>query len=251
MWEEMSAIDATLERGLLKQSDIKKKAELQRFLSTHCRIRHYMFCIKKCDDPECTFHGPPRLPKDVFDDLKFLPDPVPAGERYVPFDTLYGTETTEQHRPSLTHKEKTGHGMPFDPKKQTALNVGLLIMCEECDKWRLLHKKKDRLRQNDRIKLEQCLETISYTCGSKLTEVIRDDDDDTASPLDDIYVRENLTCNSNVELPYYSAGYDPICIYCASEDELLILSGMYPYCQNCKDNGKRGEKRRATFTAKD
>ena len=42
------------------------------------------------------------MPKDHFDKLAYLPDPVPGQEgHYRSFEDLYGTSTTEEHRPSL------------------------------------------------------------------------------------------------------------------------------------------------------
>lgn len=60
--------------------------------------------IKKCGKQGCTICLPPRLTSDVFSTLAFLPDPVPDpdnDQHYKSFDALYGTLTSEQHRPSL------------------------------------------------------------------------------------------------------------------------------------------------------
>ncbi len=102
-----------------------------------------MFSIKKCKDTQCKYH---------------LPDPIPSGERYCtcifllayvidcqnalydivcdfpfrykPFSEVYGSETTEKHRPSLlaARGSASGHRMPFNPTKQTALNVDVSIV---------------------------------------------------------------------------------------------------------------------------
>ena len=72
------------------------------FLEEHCKIRHYIFSVKKCTQDKCICK-PPRLPKERFDTLEHLPDPVPDkdDEHYMAFDELYGKfETTEEHRPS-------------------------------------------------------------------------------------------------------------------------------------------------------
>jgi hypothetical protein len=115
-----------------------------------------MFSIKKCKDTQCKYHLPPVLDEELFDSLHHLPDPIPSGERYMyisivayvlncqdalydivcdsllrykPFSEVYGSETTEKHRPSLlaTRGSASGHGMPFNPTKQTALNVDVSL----------------------------------------------------------------------------------------------------------------------------
>ena len=62
------------------------------------------FHINKCNDEACDYcpvHSP-RLTADMFEELHFLPDPVvqPNGDMGN-FDDLYGTETTDNDRPSL------------------------------------------------------------------------------------------------------------------------------------------------------
>lgn len=47
--------------------------------------------------------------------------------RYKPFSEIYGAATTEKHRPSLSTATNGGHGIPFNPTKQTAKNVDVCI----------------------------------------------------------------------------------------------------------------------------
>ena len=49
-----------------------------------------------------------------------------------------------------------------------------------------------------------------YTCGSSLQDI------ELPEPFKEVYVR-NISCYEPIEKLYYSAGYDPICIYCAEE----------------------------------
>ena len=49
-----------------------------------------------------------------------------------------------------------------------------------------------------------------FTSGSSLEEL------DLPAPLKEVYVR-NVNCADPIEKLYYSAGYDPICIYCATD----------------------------------
>ena len=37
--------------------------------------------------------------------------------------------------------------------------------------------------------------------------------------LDRTFMRLNLVCNTMIELPYNSAGYDNICIHCGDQDK--------------------------------
>ena len=49
--------------------------------------------------------NPPRMPQDEFAELSFCPDPVPNETGgYKPFTEVYGTDTTDNARPSLTKK---------------------------------------------------------------------------------------------------------------------------------------------------
>ena len=66
------------------------KKDFKKFLDTHCKTRHHMFSILKCQSPDSGICKIPRLPEDVFQQIQHLPDPVPSGERYKPFTELYG-----------------------------------------------------------------------------------------------------------------------------------------------------------------
>ena len=49
-----------------------------------------------------------------------------------------------------------------------------------------------------------------------------------------------------VQEMYYSAGYDPICIHCASEDatELIETDHHYPICLTCRKEKEPIAKRK-------
>ena len=86
-----------------------------------------MFCIKKCKDTQCKYHLPPKLNEELFDSLHHFPDRMHSSFRYKLFSDVYGSETTEKHRPSLSaaRSSASSHRMPFNPSKQTALNVNV------------------------------------------------------------------------------------------------------------------------------
>ena len=148
--DKIKLIDESIDpKNTNKQSVFKNKV-FQEFYEGHCILRHYMFSVKKCGKESCTICKPPRLPADVFNSLNHLPDPVPMGDRYQDFTTLYGQPTSEKHCPSLAGPKSCGHhGMPFAP---SAKNVKLVLQCSDCSKWRLLYAKQLlRLKQRQEL----------------------------------------------------------------------------------------------------
>ena len=80
------------------------------FMQHCCQARHYSFCIKKCGDPSCTTCKPVRLASNVFQMLRFIPDPVPGSDNhYLPFSEAFTMKTSEEHRPSLKRRPKKIH----------------------------------------------------------------------------------------------------------------------------------------------
>ena len=120
-----------------KAASLTSLIQLKNFID-HCyHIRHYMLSIKKCGALDCTICKPPRLPKEIFDTINHLPDPVRDGNVYKKFCEIYGTSTSG---PSLkSSAEKTYSGIPFNPSGQFARNVARVLHCTECDKQRVLY----------------------------------------------------------------------------------------------------------------
>ena len=160
---------------------------------------------------------------------------------YKPVLEVYGKETTEKDRPTLqSSAEKGSHGMPFNPSGQFARNVGEILHCTECNKPRVMYAAR-KVRFYDQRKLETVLEGIIYTCGMDLKECIPadiSDHDKQSHVLSSIFVRQNMNCDSRIEIPYFSSECFPsICIYCGSEESLvpaIEMEGMYPLCSSCK-----------------
>ena len=52
-----------------------------------------------------------------------------------------------------------------------------------------------------------------------------------------VFARENMTCASDMELPYYSVDFfKPVCIYCGREGTTRQLNAtelVYPKCNSC------------------
>ena len=114
LWLELEQIDQSLlfnEKH--RKKDLPNFPQLVQFLSHCCQVWHYSFTIKKCGVSSCSLCRPVRMPREAFDTLSFLPDPVPGeGGHYRPFDDVFGTPTSEEFRPSLqtSGNDKTRNG---------------------------------------------------------------------------------------------------------------------------------------------
>ena len=144
LWKNILTVDDTLTSGISRKAEIQSKEKFTNFIEHHCKVHHYMFSVRKCGEPSCVCK-PPRLPRDTFDSLSHLPDPVPEG---IDFKAVYGVATSEEHRPSLKGLEGKSSGIPFTPTAQFAKNVSIVIQCHECDKWRLIYSKNVLKRLN-------------------------------------------------------------------------------------------------------
>lgn len=69
---------------------------------------------------------------------------------------------------------------------------------------------------------------------------MQDIDHEENCVLEKVFTRANLSCNSNIEIPYYGTSHEPLCIYCGSEDDLETgKSESYPIiCQTCSGLNK-------------
>ena len=121
--------------------------------------------------------------------------------------------------------------MPFSPSSQMAKNAGTVIQCGQCCKWRVLYSKY-KLKEEQLKCLNRFTEEFIYTCGTFIQDAVFLDDEYKAV-YENVYVKANLTCSANIEIPFYSACDDSICIYCGAEDRLNIIPEKYPICQPC------------------
>lgn len=142
---------------------------------------------------------------------------------YKSFSEVFGTETTEEC-PSLKSKRKGKNSLPFSGCLQHVKNSNLVIQCSECDMWRLIFSKY-KLKPEQQRELQLFLDDFTYTCGSKLVDLL--------PPEEYKYVEiRDHSCNDPIEKLYYSAKYEPLCIYCGME-EPFTSSSSYPQCANC------------------
>ena len=114
---------------------------------------------------------------------------------WISFDSVYGTETTEDDRPTLMNKSVEAEPannnkkkeqkketrtdpitnlIPDDPALQgeasvfTAQNARYTTTCTECEKPRLIYGKS-KLTERQEVQLAILLSDFEYTCGSPVT----------------------------------------------------------------------------------
>ncbi|XP_052792019.1 uncharacterized protein LOC128226164 [Mya arenaria] len=141
----------------------------------------------------------------------------------------------------------------FCRQKQTKKNKSHLnaaqvrdfIVCQECRKRRVVYcSHKMSAAQKTQLARLQDLEV--YTCGSSLFPSFH--------PLHgEVFVREALVCNMEIETSYYSAvtkKFQKICFFCgdtdilgAEDEPILSLLKQYsivrPICRGCLEQGKK------------
>ena len=237
-WSVLLLIDSTLTTCTTTKKLLKTKTAMCEFIKHCCKVRYYSFQIKKCGQPSCAICKPVRLDSNVFETLSFLPDPIPENdEHYKSFSDVYGQTTSEQHRPSPTKKPKQKIG--FTPSQQHVENVGTLIECEECDKWRLMFCSH-KLSHQEVLTLTKCLDNVSYMCCVLFSDL------NLSGRLKTVFVKDHA-CVDPVEKLYYLCGFEPICCYCATTD-LDVSDELINFlmCDECKEEGQQPIKRPKT-----
>ncbi|CAB4476879.1 unnamed protein product [Rhizophagus irregularis] len=99
--------------------------------------------IKKCNDTNCAICKPIRLPLHTFENIEFLPDPVPSNSNtdcYKKFETVYRTDTTEQFRSTLMAAMESTERVPAAVLTNT--KVRDIIQCFQCGKFQCLYSEK-------------------------------------------------------------------------------------------------------------
>ncbi|CAG8752522.1 5637_t:CDS:2, partial [Rhizophagus irregularis] len=225
--------------------------------------------IPSCGAIDCNICKPIRSDELDFSQVHSLPDPVPIADKtnYKQFEDVYGTITTEQYRPSLLNqqqKKKRAH-IEFGPTAQFVRNVGIVIECCECNKWRVLYSKS-KLSPFEVSILERYLDTIQYTCGDSFEALVENveqnesningDENSEHDYVGEIFkkvkVDDGLICNNPTEISYYSSGlFEEICFQCGKvpEDECdesdrpNLNEGFYYYCDECHTTVSSKKKR--------
>ena len=237
-WEVLHLIEPQLTRDDTTKKGISHMERLKKFYDHCCCMRHYFFSIKKCGKDGCDMCKPVRMSEEDFAKLKHMPDPmVGKDDHYLSFHEAYLLETTEKDRPSLAKPNKRRSSIPFSPSVQHVKNIEIMLQCEECDLWRLLFSKR-KLSVKDRAELQAILDDIAYSCGATLEEL------DLPEKFSCVYVREH-GCFEPIEKLYYSAGFEPVCIYCAEEGVEDGSNDYYPMCSTCMNNKDPIRKRKS------
>ncbi|PKB92409.1 hypothetical protein RhiirA5_444788, partial [Rhizophagus irregularis] len=169
--------------------------------------------------------------------------------------------------PSLLNqqqKKKRAH-IEFGPTAQFVRNVGIVIECCECNKWRVLYSKS-KLSPFEVSILERYLDTIQYTCGDSFEALVENveqnesningDENSEHDYVGEIFkkvkVDDGLICNNPTEISYYSSGlFEEICFQCGKvpEDECdesdrpNLNEGFYYYCDECHTTVSSKKKR--------
>ncbi|CAG8607329.1 5784_t:CDS:2, partial [Gigaspora rosea] len=120
----------------------------------------------KCYSPASQEHitevfKPIRLPQNEFCNLSFLPDPIPSKA----FQNVYGTKTTEEHRPTYMQSQAKSESIP--KYILIAEKIRDYISCKYCQKRRCVYSNKF-LTDNKQYDYQQALESFSYSCGAPI-----------------------------------------------------------------------------------
>ena len=101
--------------------------------------------------------------------------------------------------------------------------------------------------------MKRVLAGIEYICGSILTEYFGDESNKDLLIFKAVFVKENVSCSINIELPYYSCDFlKVICIYCGCDGKNLITTPeSYPKCQKCKNEKDVLKRKRKTMCLTD
>ena len=98
------------------------------------------------------------------------------------------------------------------------------------------------------ILVKRMMAKLNYVCGSIISEYMVTGADRDEKYLKTILVRENLSCASKIELPYYAVDHYPkICVYCGATGTSRTLGNSpeyYPKCLECTDKPEVHRRKR-------
>ena len=147
---------------LKNKEHLKVFPKLNEFLRTHTTSCTYYFHVFKCSTDDCPFHFPVRGKENI----ENFGDPIPHYDDEGNEHYHQGEDPEEKFIPSkLENPSKRGHGIPFSPSAQTALNVGRIVTCTECHKPRLLYSRT-KLKDGELRSFKRVLNDFQFVCGS-------------------------------------------------------------------------------------
>ena len=130
----------------------------------------------------------------------------------------------------LENLAKWGHSIPFSPSAQTAFNLEKTVICTKCWRPQFVYAK------------------------AIFQEMFSDQWKSDDSILNKVFTRENLSCNSMTELPYYTCKiFKNIFVCCGKASRLITSTENYPKCDRCSKKShlkSQKEKNRRKWPAK-
>ncbi|XP_052249975.1 uncharacterized protein LOC127858198 isoform X2 [Dreissena polymorpha] len=229
----------------------KAPPRLKAFFNAHCRKRNYTFQIKKCDDEHCWYCvlSPRRADTS---ELVWLPDPTKGDDdSFLPLSECIGKNTTDEARPSLDGKVLATEADKRHKSHMSAAQARRYILCADCRKRRVVYSRT-KLTVDQCRQLELLDDAVIYTCGSAIFPEEHD-------LHEQVFVREGLSCQTEIETTYYSAvtqNFPPICYHCGDTnilgeevEPITALRQQYsivrPICRGCLESGKMPATRNA------
>ena len=101
-------------------------------------------------------------------------DPIPLNDSEGNKYYHQGEEPEEKFIPSKPENpSKRGHGIPFSPSAQMALNVGRKFTCTVCHKSQLLYSKR-KLKDGELRSFKCVLNDSQFVCGPVFQEIMVD-----------------------------------------------------------------------------
>ena len=99
--------------------------------------------------------------------------------------------------------------------------------------------------------VKSMMKKVPYVCEASLSECVGNGRDPDEKFLSRVFVRENISCSSKIELPYFSVeAYPILCIYCGIGGTKRTLNKSvehYPQCQSCSDKPNVLRRKRKTI----
>ena len=99
--------------------------------------------------------------------------------------------------------------------------------------------------------MKRMLNDFQYVCGTVFHDLPIVEKNKDSHILEMLHCRENLTCESPTEIPYYSSKlFKNLCFYCGRERNLMPSNiEFYPQCTSYQSKTKAKEAKRKQVVA--
>ena len=245
LFKTFAKVSPTLKRTDTTRKALEADAAYQKFVKGHVKFGLYKTTIMKCNDPDCPYHKPVRMPKAVWDTLTWFPDAtLDANSKtsgWRSFANSWGKPTTEKDYPSKKQAVKVK-----DDRMNTRVLHGKYavgwVRCSlpSCGKPRVLFKAKP-LTAEEKTAVQLLEENTDYTCGAPVTMAGH-------ALHGQLFARASLRCSDPVEYDYYlkSKKFPPCCSLCGEtgvelskrSDQTALYRDVLPLCAPCVDDDK-------------